>query len=166
MKPQTARSMVKCGVLGARSAIWRSLWGGSRRCLADGEPKCDAEGMASADFAQVFDRLRAIMSSHAEAMVVVRDEPGDYYLNTRHVRHDGYVFAFGAVQIKKRYVSYHLMPIQSTPDLLGASDALRARMQGKACFNFTRVEEALFAELDRATGLAADAVDGPAFLPQ
>lgn len=121
--------------------------------------------MATDDFAQVFDRLRSIMSSHAESMVVVRDEPGDYYLNTKHVRHDGYVFAFGAVQIKKRYVSYHLMPIASTPDLLGSSDALQARMQGKTCFNFTRVDEALFAELDEVTGRAVAAADGPAFAP-
>ena len=122
--------------------------------------------MATSDLDQVFERLRTVLSGHAADMVVLRDEPGDYYLNTKHVRQDGYVLAFGAVQTKKRYVSYHLMPIYSAPDLLGASDALRARMQGKACFNFTRVDEVLFAELDRVTGRAAAAVDTPAFWPQ
>ena len=114
---------------------------------------------------EVFSRLRAIMAGHAHKLVVVRDEPGDYYLNTRFARSDGYVWAFGAVQTRARYVSYHLMPINGTPDLLGASDALRKRMQGKSCFNFTRVDEDLFAELDEVTGRAARLAADRAFFP-
>jgi hypothetical protein len=59
---------------------------------------------------------------------------------------------FGAVQTKKNYVSYHLMPVYVYPDLLdGISPELRRRMQGKSCFNFSRVDETLVAELARLT---------------
>jgi hypothetical protein len=44
------------------------------------------------------------------------------------------------------------MPIDCCPDLLkGLSEPLRARMQGKACFNFKTVEPVLFEELARLT---------------
>lgn len=40
------------------------------------------------------------------------------------------------------------MSVYGRPELLnGMSPELRRRMQGKACFNFTRVDEPLFAEL-------------------
>jgi hypothetical protein len=119
--------------------------------------------MAARDLTPVFDRLRTIMARHADGLVVVRDVPGDYYLDTRHVRTDGYVLMFGAVQIKARYVSYHLMPLAYAPNRLGASAALQARMQGKACLNFTRVDEGLFVELDEVTGRAVTASAGFAF---
>ena len=100
------------------------------------------------------------MARHADGLVVVRDEPGDYYLDTHHVRADGYVLAFGAVQTRARYVSYHLTMLRYGPDRLGASAALQARMQGKACLNFTRVDDGLFAELDEVTGRAVTASAG------
>ena len=56
------------------------------------------------------------------------------------------------MEIKKRYVSYHLMPVYMAPQgVLAISDQLRQRMQGKACFNFTRINEGLFAELSDLT---------------
>jgi hypothetical protein len=59
---------------------------------------------------------------------------------------------FGAVKIGKRYVSFHLMPVYVNPELLdGMSPELRKRMQGKSCFNFTRADDALFAELETLT---------------
>jgi hypothetical protein len=62
------------------------------------------------------------------------------------------------VQIGKGYVSYHLMPVCGCPKLLGnVSAKLKARMQGKSCFNFKASDEELFAELERLTvaGFAA-----------
>ena len=48
--------------------------------------------------------------------------------------------AFAGVQIGKRYVSYHLMCVYLSPDLLAEmSPQLQERMHGKSCFNFTRV---------------------------
>jgi len=64
---------------------------------------------------------------------------------------------FGAVNLGKRYVSYHLMCVYLAPDLLGAlSPELRRRMQGKSCFNFTKVDEKLFDELSAITASGRD----------
>jgi hypothetical protein len=59
---------------------------------------------------------------------------------------------FGAVRLGKAYVSYYLMPVYGDPRMLDdMSPELRKRMQGKSCFNFTRVDEPLFAELAEVT---------------
>ena len=56
------------------------------------------------------------------------------------------------VRTGKNYVSYHLMAIYACPDLLeSVSPELRKRMQGKSCFNFRHVDEALFKELAQLT---------------
>ncbi len=56
------------------------------------------------------------------------------------------------MRLGKSYVSYYLMPLYVCPDLLvGMSDALRKRMQGKSCFNFATPDEALFNELAQMT---------------
>lgn len=55
-------------------------------------------------------------------------------------------------EIGKNYVSYHLMAVYGNPKLLeGCSEKLRARMQGKSCFNFVNVDEELFSELNELT---------------
>jgi hypothetical protein len=47
-------------------------------------------------------------------------------------------------------VSIYLMPVYVEPSLMdGASDGLRKRMQGKSCFNFTKVDEPLIGELEK-----------------
>jgi hypothetical protein len=107
------------------------------------------------DFSALFTRLRELMAPYGDQLVVARDLPGDYYVETRWVRDDGYRGYFGAVQTKSRYVSYHLMPVYAWPDLLdGASPELRRRMQGKSCFNFSTSDDALLAELGELTGRA------------
>jgi hypothetical protein len=115
--------------------------------------------MPSPDLAPVFARLKQIMAAHAAALVVVRDQPGDYYLATTKLHpKNQQPLCFGMVRTGKNYVSYHLMPVYGHPPLLaGISPALKKRMQGKACFNFTAVDEPLFAELAALTarGLAA-----------
>jgi hypothetical protein len=59
---------------------------------------------------------------------------------------------FGAVNIGRRYVSYHLMCVYMAPDLVASmSPDLRRRMQGKSCFNFTKVDGELFDELSEIT---------------
>ena len=59
-----------------------------------------------------------------------------------------------AVQIKKNYVSYHLMPVCAPEILKKVSPALKKRMQGKTCFNFKKPDKVLFEELERLTPLA------------
>lgn len=58
--------------------------------------------------------------------------------------------SFAGVRLGRRYVSYYLMSVYREPDTV-VSDALSARRQGKSCFNFTRVDHALFDELARLT---------------
>ena len=55
-------------------------------------------------------------------------------------------------RVGKSYVSFYLMPIYASPDLAAAiSPELAKRRQGKACFNFTKVDETLLAQLDALT---------------
>jgi len=68
---------------------------------------------------------------------------------------DGQMFA--AVRKGKRYVSYYLLSLYLEPGQLdGLSPELRKRMQGKTCFNFTQVDDALLDELDELTDRGRD----------
>ena len=105
-----------------------------------------------ADFATVFTQLKEILTPLAPPLTVVADEPENYSLNAAYSAQYKRDLFFGAVQIKKNYVSYHLMPIYIFPALLdNISPALKKRMQGKSCFNFTTMDEALLAELAQLT---------------
>jgi len=100
----------------------------------------------------VFDQLRSIMAARVSSLDVKRDEPGDFDVDTFYIRKNNKPLWFGGVQIRKNYVSYHLMPVYVNPGLLdGISPQLRKRMQGKSCFNFKAVDDALFAELSDLT---------------
>jgi hypothetical protein len=104
------------------------------------------------DFSQVFQDLKTIMEPYEKELVLKTSESSNYYLDTHHKRKDGYVEAFGGVQVKKNYVSYHLMPVYAYPELLdNISPALKKRMQGKSCFNFTKVDEETLKELGTLT---------------
>lgn len=99
--------------------------------------------------AAVFAALRPIYAAYEARCVVLHDEPGKYYLGTHELRaKDGYRTWFGGIEIKQRYVAAHLIPVYAHPELLeGISPALRRRMQGKSCFNFAKLDEALASEL-------------------
>src|SRR3954468_6646210 len=101
------------------------------------------------DFRPVFAGLKQILVPYAKRMVVAQNTPENYLLNsTRPHPTNKRPMMFAAVQTGKNYVSYHYMPIYCAPALQASlSPALKKRMQGKACFNFTAVDEALFAEL-------------------
>ncbi|MCD6032620.1 MAG: hypothetical protein K0S78_4802, partial [Thermomicrobiales bacterium] len=82
----------------------------------------------------VFDRLAAIFAPYQSILIAKSDEPGDLYLETPPSSAYPSGLFFGAVKIRKRYVSFHLMPVYVHPDLLdGLSPELRKRMQGKSC---------------------------------
>ena len=100
----------------------------------------------------LFDRLTAIFAPYRSSLIAQTDESGDLSLETPQSPAYPRGLFFGAVKIGKRYVSFHLMPVYVHPDLLeGMSPELRRRMQGKSCFNFTRPDDALFAELQTLT---------------
>ncbi len=103
-------------------------------------------------FNKAFDQLRRILECYASRLSCEKDESGDYYLNTKHIMKNKKRLFFGAVQIKKNYVSYHLMPVYVYPELLESiSPELTRRMQGKSCFNFKSVDSELFEELAALT---------------
>jgi len=101
---------------------------------------------------EVFDALKEVMEPHTRSLDVKRDEPGNFYVDTFHVMKNRKRLWFGGVQIKKNYVSYHLMPVYVNPKLLeNMSPELKKRMQGKSCFNFKSIDEKLYGELGRLT---------------
>lgn len=106
----------------------------------------------SVPFEDTFSALKKILQKQAKKLVVVVDQPGHYYLDTDIIMKNGKPLFFGAVQVKKNYVSYHLMPVYVFPELQDdLSPQLRKRMQGKSCFNFREPDRKLFRELDALT---------------
>lgn len=104
------------------------------------------------DFGSTFASLSKMLRKHAAGMSIKTDEPGNFYIELPVDTPKAKPKFFGAVQTKKSYVSYHLMPVYEDPALLnGISDALRKKMQGKSCFNFTADDPLLFKELDALT---------------
>lgn len=121
----------------------------------------------SQEFKSIFVRLRAILQNHAGTLAVADDSDGRYCLEGS--PGPAVLAAWGGklrkpsipvawVQIGQAYVSYHLMPLYGNSKLLDEmSKELKARMQGKTCLNFKRIDEELFKELEQLTaaGLAA-----------
>lgn len=108
---------------------------------------------AKPDFATVFTALRKdVLEPFLGDIRVQTDKPGNYHTEVPGMFHRGKPLYFAGLRTGKNYVSFHLLPVYSAPELLkGMSPALKKRMQGKACFNFTTVDEACFAELGRLT---------------
>ena len=104
-------------------------------------------------FAATFAALRAILEPHAKRLTVTVDKPGHFELASPTMTdRAGRPLFCAAVQINKNYVSYHLMPVYANTALRNSlSPALRKRMQGKACFNFTTVEPGQLKELAAVT---------------
>lgn len=77
----------------------------------------------------VFDALKTIMKSHVQALEIKHDKPENFDVYTFHVMKNKETLWFGSVQIKKNYVSYHLMPVYVNPKLLNdLSPELKQRM--------------------------------------
>lgn len=107
------------------------------------------------DLASVYAELHRILAPYAARLDVKRDDEGELYVDTRHIQRNKKPLFFGAVQKKKSYISFHLMPIYVKPELLDSiSPELKAMMQGKSCFNFKSSEPALFRELEALTKVA------------
>lgn len=105
--------------------------------------------MKNSNIDAVFTDLKSIVSNYSETLACVTDEHGHYYLNTHHIMPNKQPLYFGSVQIKKNYVSFHVMPVYVFPTLLqGISSKLKKRMQGKSCFNFKKSDPVLFTELN------------------
>lgn len=100
------------------------------------------------DADKVFKELKSILAKYADRLAVVHDTDLNYYLNTIPSDRINKPEFFAAVQQKKSYVAFHLMPVYYYPELLeNISAELKNKMQGKSCFNFKSTNEILFEEL-------------------
>ena len=110
--------------------------------------------MATANpFQGTFDTLRRLLKPYERQFAAVVDAPGKYYLATKTSKtSSGAAVWFGGVEIKKNYVTFHLVPVYAAPALVKTlSPSLRKRMHGKGCFNFTDIEPAQLTELKALT---------------
>jgi hypothetical protein len=100
----------------------------------------------------IFKRLRTLLRGYATRLRVAKNDTDTYELWSKKAATNGSTMYFGGVRLGKKYVSYHLFPVYVAPKLLeGVSPALKKRMQGKSCFNFEAVDDALFEELAQLT---------------
>jgi hypothetical protein len=104
------------------------------------------------NFQNTFDQLKSILKKFEKNLRVKFDSNDNYYLNAGFDGKRKVDIYFGAVQIKKNYVSFHLMPVYVNPKLLyGISSNLKKRMQGKSCFNFNNIDKTQLKELSELT---------------
>jgi hypothetical protein len=107
---------------------------------------------AQSEFPLVFEKLKSILKPYAKKLIVKMDSAEGFSLDGPYTAKWKKELFFGAVQVKKNYVSFYLMPLYMHPRLLGnISPELKKHMQGKSCFNFKRVEKSLFDELSQLT---------------
>jgi len=104
------------------------------------------------EFIEVFAALRDILRRQAGRLTVKEDTVRCYCLEGGvHPKHRK-PFPIAWVKVGKGYVSFHHMGVYARPDLLkDVSKQLKARMQGKSCFNFTSVDPPLLEELEALT---------------
>ena len=120
-----------------------------------------------ADFTEVFEALKSIFKPYAKKMDVSQDTDQYYLLNTRYIMKNKQPLCFGGVRLGKNYVSFYLMSVYASPDLLkNISPELKKRMQGKSCFNFKEVDKKLFAELKTLTKDGAAKFSDPKFIEE
>jgi hypothetical protein len=111
----------------------------------------------------IYEALVAILKPYEKKLKKRMYAENFYYLETHEPVYRGKPMCYGGVRLGKQYVSYYLMCVYAAPELSrNMSPELKKRMQGKSCFNFTKVDEALFAELKALTRIGAakfDAMD-------
>jgi len=111
-----------------------------------------------ADFDVVHDRLKAILLPFANGdLVVTKNGPDGMALEIAGLEGKPWGYVAGTRK-GKSYVSLYLMPVYASRELdASLSPELRRRKQGKSCFNFTKIDEPLFAELE---AVAAKGIPG------
>jgi len=112
----------------------------------------DSRKSAGKDFAVVFAALRNILTPYEGRLSACEKGPGYYYLESLEPTYKNRPMFFAGVKAGKSYISYHLLPLYMNPELnQKIPPELKKRMQGKACFNFTAVDPAVFKQLSALT---------------
>ena len=98
-------------------------------------------------FEAVAKQLVPLFTAHRAHLEITREsEKGIYCAVPGRQGPDSF---FGAVDIVKNYVSFHLMPVYIYPELMRDMDPrLKKRMQGKSCFNFKKINNAELTALE------------------
>jgi hypothetical protein len=105
---------------------------------------------------EVFPRLCGVLRPFATGCDIQSDTPDNFTLVAKCAMPRKGPVWFASIQRKKNYVTFHLMPLYMNAAMQKrVSPALKKRMQGKACFNFTEVDENLFADLAELVRTAA-----------
>lgn len=116
-----------------------------------------APGSAAVSREALFEQLSALLRPYAANFSVKADTATNFYLEES--RSTGKPQLFAAVQSKAGYVALHVYPLYVRPELLETlSTDLRARMQGKSCFNFKRAEQVSDEELRRLLSAAYESI--------
>jgi hypothetical protein len=125
------------------------------------KPKKPHGGKSAEDLRKVYEALCAILKPYEKKLKKKMYAEDFYYLETHEPVYRGKPMCYGGVRLGKQYVSYYLMSVYAAPELVrNMSPELKKRMQGKSCFNFTKVDEALFAELKALTRIGAAKFQG------
>ena len=108
------------------------------------------------NLATVRERLKAILAPYRNRLRVAKDGPEGMSLELPEYAGQPWGFV-AATRLGKRYVSYYLMAVYGDTGLAASiSPELKQRMQGKSCFNFTKVDASLFRELEALTALSVE----------
>jgi hypothetical protein len=128
----------------------------------------DPEVQMSVQLVPVYARLRSLLQARNSGLAVNKDAAnhfglvapvGPATLKAWGGKQKAPRIPVAWVEVKKSYVSFHLMGIYMNPKLESAlSERLRAHMHGKSCFNFKTVDESLFKELDNVTAESFNAL--------
>jgi len=117
--------------------------------------------VAADEFGLLFERFKTMLAPYAARMHVTGAGTAMYGIDMAPEGERDPSTWFAGTRLGKRYVSYYLMPIYVQPSLLDdISPELRRRMQGKSCFNLTKVDEPLLAELEALTSKGYEATGG------
>jgi hypothetical protein len=110
------------------------------------------QAVSTDQFQEVYARLRGLLESLTDELKGVDDKPALYTVASPNPEIRDVEAYFGGGRLGKRYVSYYLMPAYVNPSLLeDISPELKRGMQGKSCFNFTKLDDKLMDEVSWLT---------------
>src|SRR3974390_3914815 len=125
------------------------------------------------NFQPIFDCLRGILQKQAAEFTEARNTASEYALEAPigpatlqawHGKAKRQNIPVAWVQIGKSYVSYHLMGVENPRLLSSCSKELKARMQGKTCFNFKSIDLSLLPELTQLTRQSLEAMRAAGYI--
>ena len=96
------------------------------------------------DLASIYADLHRILEPYAVILDAKRNDESELYVDTRHLQKNKKPLFFGAVQTKKSYVAFHLMPLYLQPALL-ASVKLKAASMMQMETDFTEAQTQMIA---------------------